>query len=212
MTRDFHGIALSSGFLRKCLTPALLSLFCLCATVGWGQIPAAGAVSKAVDPQLRAVLLEAVKNANSFDDRFEAEVWLSDMSQRLESQVSDVDERLHILRTVHQNATTIDLAPELVLAIIEVESNFDRFAISSSSALGLMQVMPFWVAELGGESKSELFDVEYNILLGCQILKYYLDMEDGELVPALGRYNGSLGRRTYADKVIDALRSRWYRA
>jgi soluble lytic murein transglycosylase-like protein len=178
----------------------------------WSQSPATGDVAKPIDEQLRAVLLQAVNNADSFDDRFDAEVWLSDMSQRLARQVRDLDERLHILRTVHQNATKLDIAPELVLAIIEVESNFDRFAISSSSALGLMQVMPFWVKELGGSSQSELFDVEYNILLGCQILKYYLDMEDGELVPALGRYNGSLGRRTYPDRVIDALRSRWFRA
>jgi soluble lytic murein transglycosylase-like protein len=134
------------------------------------------------------------------------------MSQRLARQVPNLDERLHILRTVHHEATRIDIAPELVLAIIEVESNFDRFAISSSSALGLMQVMPFWVAELGGENQSQLFDVQYNVLLGCQILKYYLDMEKGELVRALGRYNGSLGRRVYADRVINALRTKWYRA
>ena len=74
-----------------------------------------------------------------------------------------------------------------------------------------MQVMPFWVEELGGDSQSDLFDVQYNVLLGCRILKYYLDMENGELVRALGRYNGSLGRRDYADRVVSALRSRWYR-
>ncbi|MFL2547382.1 MAG: lytic transglycosylase domain-containing protein [Candidatus Rariloculaceae bacterium] len=178
----------------------------------YSQTPATSAPAEPIDEKLRAVLLQAVNNADSFDDRFDAEVWLSDMSQRLERQVPDLDERLHILRTVHQNATKLEIAPELVLAIIEVESNFDRYAISSSSALGLMQVMPFWVEELGGSSQSELLNVEYNILLGCQILKYYLDMEDGELVPALGRYNGSLGRRTYADKVINALRSGWFRA
>ncbi|MGI9259320.1 MAG: lytic transglycosylase domain-containing protein [Gammaproteobacteria bacterium] len=165
-----------------------------------------------VDEGLRRMLLDAVAEAGSFDDRFSAEVWLSDMSQRLESQVPDIDERLHILRTVHHEATRTDIAPELVLAVIEVESNFDRYAISSSSALGLMQVMPFWVEELGGESKSDLFDVQYNILLGTRILKYYLDLEGGELIRALGRYNGSLGRRNYADRVIDALRSKWFRA
>jgi soluble lytic murein transglycosylase-like protein len=189
-----------------------LIAFLLLAVVGWAQVPATGNVQPEVDQQLRTVLLEAVGNADSFDDRFAAEVWLSDMSQRLARQVPNLDERLHILRTVHHEATRIDIAPELVLAIIEVESNFDRFAISSSSALGLMQVMPFWVAELGGENQSQLFDVQYNVLLGCQILKYYLDMEKGELVRALGRYNGSLGRRVYADRVINALRTKWYRA
>jgi len=196
----------------RCKATALLFALCLLTGTGSGQGLRTGAANAEVDPQLRAVLLEAVASADSFDDRFAAEVWLTDMSQRLASQVPDVDERLRILRTVHQEATRSNIAPELVLAVIDVESNFDRFAISSSSALGLMQVMPFWVDELGGGSQSELLNVRYNLLLGCQILKYYLDMENGELVRALGRYNGSLGRRVYADRVIDALRSKWYRA
>jgi soluble lytic murein transglycosylase-like protein len=164
-----------------------------------------------VDPQLRAVLLTAVARANSFDDRFDAEVWLSDMSHRLERQVPNIDERLKILRVVHQQATHAGVAPELVLAVIDVESNFDRFAISSASALGLMQVMPFWVKELGQHDKNKLFDIEFNVLLGCNILKYYLDMEHGDLVQALARYNGSTGRRWYADRVIDRLRLKWFR-
>ena len=196
----------------RCKATALLFALCLLTGTGSGQGLRTGAANAEVDPQLRAVLLEAVASADSFDDRFAAEVWLTDMSQRLASQVPDVDERLQILRTVHQEATRSNIAPELVLAVIDVECNFDRFAISSSSALGLMQVMPFWVDELGGGSQSELLNVRYNLLLGCQILKYYLDMENGELVRALGRYNGSLGRRVYADRVIDALRSKWYRA
>ena len=192
---------------------ALASLFVLSlvADGSSGQQASLGNVRQDLDPQLRTVLLEAVANADSFNDRFSAEVWLTDMSQRLAERVPDLDERLHILRTVHQEATRSEVAPELVLAVIEVESNFDRYAISSSSALGLMQVMPFWVEELGGDSQSDLFDVQYNVLLGCRILKYYLDMEHGELVRALGRYNGSLGRRDYADRVVSALRSRWYR-
>ena len=196
----------------RCKATALLFALCLLTGTGSGQGLRTGPANAEVDPQLRAVLLEAVASADSFDDRFAAEVWLTDMSQRLASQVPDVDERLRILRTVHQEATRSNIAPELVLAVIDVESNFDRFAISSSSALGLMQVMPFWVDELGGGSQNELLNVRYNLLLGCQILKYYLDMENGELVRALGRYNGSLGRRVYADRVIDALRSKWYRA
>jgi len=192
---------------------ALASLFILSlvADGSSGQQASLGNVRQDLDPQLRTVLLEAVANADSFNDRFSAEVWLTDMSQRLAERVPDLDERLHILRTVHQEATRSEVAPELVLAVIEVESNFDRYAISSSSALGLMQVMPFWVEELGGDNQSDLFDIQYNVLLGCRILKYYLDMENGELVPALGRYNGSLGRRDYPDRVVSALRSRWYR-
>jgi len=190
---------------------ASLITLSLVASGSSGQDTSLGNVRNDLDPQLRTVLLEAVASADSFNDRFSAEVWLTDMSQRLTERVPDLDERLHILRTVHHEAIRNDIAPELVLAVIEVESNFDRYAISSSSALGLMQVMPFWVEELGGDSQSDLFDVQYNVLLGCRILKYYLDMENDELVRALGRYNGSLGRRGYADRVVSALRSRWYR-
>jgi soluble lytic murein transglycosylase-like protein len=177
----------------------------------WGQSATSNTPDAIIDTDLRAVLLDAVEEAGSFEDRYDAEVWLSDMSQRLARQVPNLDERLEILRTVHHEAVRSDLAPELVLAVIEVESNFDRFAISSSSALGLMQVMPFWVEELGGSSQSDLFEIEYNVLLGCRILKYYLDLENGELIGGLGRYNGSLGYRNYADRVIDALRNKWYR-
>lgn len=164
-----------------------------------------------VDPALRAVLVEAIAEADSFEDRFDAEVWLTDMSQRLSGKVANVEERLHILRTVHRHATATELDPELVLAVIDVESNFDRFAISSANALGLMQVMPFWVEEVGETDMNLLFDVDFNILLGCRILKYYLDMEDGELMQALARYNGSTGRRWYGDRVLDRLRLTWFR-
>jgi soluble lytic murein transglycosylase-like protein len=134
------------------------------------------------------------------------------MSQRLSSKVADVDDRLNILRTVHEQATAVDLPPELVLAVIDVESNFDRYAISSANALGLMQVMPFWLKELGETDMNRLFEVEFNVLLGCRILKYYLDMEDGDLIQALARYNGSTGQRWYGDRVLDRLRLKWFRS
>lgn len=163
------------------------------------------------DPILRDLLIEAVESAESFDDRYLAEVWLTDMSARLTRQVPNADERLEILKTVHYRALEAGVEPELVLAVIDVESNFDRFAISSASALGLMQVMPFWVDEVGYSDKNLLFDIDFNILLGCRILKYYLDMENGDLIQGLARYNGSTGRRWYGDRVIDRLRSKWYR-
>jgi soluble lytic murein transglycosylase-like protein len=162
------------------------------------------------DPELRKILATAIAEADSFGDRFDAEVWLTDMSRRLARQVPDAEERLHILRTVHRHATVTGVQPELVLAVIDVESNFDRFAISTATALGLMQVMPFWVPELGYQDKNQLFDVEINVLLGCRILKYYLDMERGDLVRGLARYNGSVGKRWYSDRVIERLRSKWF--
>ena len=165
-----------------------------------------------VDPGLRRALLDAVAASDSFVDEFDAEVWLTVNSLRLQDQVPNADERFRILTTVHRHATHTGLPPELVLAVIDIESNFDRYAISSARALGLMQVMPFWVEELGlGEDHNVLFQIESNILLGCRILKYYLDMEDGDLVQALARYNGSTGLRWYADRVLDRLRLKWYR-
>jgi soluble lytic murein transglycosylase-like protein len=164
------------------------------------------------DPELREILLGAIKDADSFEDRYDAEVWLTDMSRRLARQVPDPSERLTILKTVHRHATQAKVEPELVLAVIDIESNFDRYAISSASALGLMQVMPFWVPQLGYKDMNDLFKIDVNILLGCLILKYYLDMERGDLVKGLARYNGSVGRRVYADKVIERLRTKWFRA
>jgi soluble lytic murein transglycosylase-like protein len=163
------------------------------------------------DPQLREVLLAAVAEAESFVDRFDAEVWLIDMSRRLARQVPDAEERMHILRTVHYHAKRIGVPAELVLAVIDVESNFDRYAISSASALGLMQVMPFWVDELGYEDMNILFEIDLNILLGCHILRYYLDKEKGDLVRALARYNGSLGQLWYPERVLQRWRNRWER-
>lgn len=190
------------------------SIACCLFAVLTGPVAAAQAAigtPQKVDPQLRKVLQQAVAESTSFDDRFDAEVWLTDMSRRLTDQVPQADERLAILKTVHQQATRAHIAPELVLAVIDVESNFDRYAISKSSALGLMQVMPFWVKELGRKDKNALFDINFNVLLGCRILKYYLDMEHGDLVAALARYNGSGGRRGYADRVLDRLRTKWFR-
>lgn len=164
-----------------------------------------------IDAELRQILIDAVREAESFTDRFDAEIWLTDMSARLERQVPDIDERLEILKAVHMQATRAHLPPELVLAVIDVESDFDRFAISSAFARGLMQVMPFWVEELGYSDTNLLFDIEFNLLLGCRILKYYLDMENGEMIQGLARYNGSTGRRWYADRVFDRLSRKWYR-
>ena len=162
------------------------------------------------DPVLRELLREAADDAESFPDRFDAQVWLTDMSKRLAAQVEDAEERLSILTRVHFEATRAGLPPELVLAVIDVESNFDRFALSHVGARGLMQVMPFWLEEIG-RPDANLFFIDTNLRFGCTILRYYLDMEKGDLLRALGRYNGSLGRRTYPNKVLDKLRNKWFR-
>jgi len=163
------------------------------------------------DPELREVLRSAASDTTSFEDRFHAEVWLTDMSRRLERQVKDPEERIEILKLVHFEANRVDLAPELVLAVIETESNFDRYAVSVAGALGLMQIMPFWLDEIG-RPEDNLLHIHTNLRYGCTILKFYLDKENGDLRRALGRYNGSLGRRKYPNKVIDKLTSKWFQA
>jgi soluble lytic murein transglycosylase-like protein len=176
----------------------------LLARPAWAESPAAP------DPELRRLLIEATSEAESFADRFAAEVWLVDMSSRLERQLPNPGERMELLTLVHQEAARVDLPPELVLAVIDVESNFDRFAISWAGARGLMQIMPFWLDEIG-RSGDNLFHVSTNLRFGCTILRYYLDRENGNLAKALARYNGSVGRRVYSDKVLDRLRKKWYR-
>lgn len=168
------------------------------------------AVPERPDDRLRELLREAVASSDSFADRFEAEVWLLDMSRRLEQLVQEDEDRLRLLKAIHYEATRADLPPELVLAVIQVESYFDRWAISGAGAQGLMQIMPFWLNEIG-RPEDNLFHVQTNLRMGCTILKYYLDMERGDLTRALGRYNGSLGRFKYPNKVYEALRTRWYR-
>ena len=133
------------------------------------------------------------------------------MSGRLERQVSDPQERIDILTLVHHEAKRVGLPPELILAVIEVESNFDRYAISVAGAIGLMQIMPFWLDEIG-RPNDNLLHIDTNLRYGCTILRFYYDKEDGDLRRALGRYNGSLGRRKYPNKVIDKLTKKWFQA
>ena len=162
------------------------------------------------DDDMRASLIEAIQSSNSFVDRFDAEVWLTDMSYRLQSRVEDPQERLLILRQIHYEARRAGLEPELVLALINVESNFDRFAISSAGARGLMQIMPFWLDELGRPDDNLIY-INTNLSFGCTILNIYLERENGDMRRALARYNGSVGQNWYPQRVYKALRTTWYR-
>jgi soluble lytic murein transglycosylase-like protein len=169
------------------------------------------AVHDTSDPELRQLLADAIESSDSFNDRFDAEVWLFDMSSRMEPFVTDKEFRLDLLKNIHREATRVELPPELVIAVIEIESRFDTFAISRSGAQGLMQVMPFWLNEIG-HAEDNLVDMNTNLRMGCTILKYYMDMEKNNLRGALARYNGSYGdiKHTYSNKVLDALRIRWH--
>lgn len=170
---------------------------------------AISAASTATDPALRERLREAMQDTNSFPDEFDAQVWLTDMAIRLGDQVADPGERVLILKRAHQEATRANLPPEMVLAVIDIESAFNAYAVSSAGAQGLMQVMPFWLDEIGRPG-DRLIEIDTNLRMGCTILKYYYDMESGDWTRALARYNGSLGSRKYPEKVLNRLRSRWF--
>jgi soluble lytic murein transglycosylase-like protein len=159
-----------------------------------------------LEPLLRQALLEG---ETCFTDRFDREVFFASMEPKLTRYVKDPDERKLILERVHCESQRLKLPAGLIMAVIEVESRFDRWAVSHAGAVGLMQVMPFWPKQLG-MSNEELVRIPQNIRMGCTILKFYLDREKGDYTKALARYNGSRGRRTYSDKVLTRLADRWH--
>ena len=183
--------------------PFLLVLLLL----SWSHLQAA--TFERPDDELRTLLSKAVNSADSFENRFDAEVWLLDMSSRLKKRVPDHAKRLRLLKQVHYEASRAKLSPELVLSVIQVESNFDRWAISRVGARGLMQIMPFWLKEIG-KPDDNLFKPNTNLRFGCTILRHYLDKEKGDLVRGLARYNGSLGSKRYSNKVLNALSDKWF--
>ena len=174
------------------------------------------------DPGLRAVVAEAIATTrcDGQADRFGEEVFFKLQEPRLRPVVADPGLRVDILRHVYceshavvaryhdEHRFELLLTPELVLAVIDVESHFDRYAVSHAGAVGLMQVMPFWPRRLGVDNR--LFgSVDFNVRLGCEILAYYMHLERNVYRKALARYNGSTGRREYPDLVLTRLSSRW---
>jgi len=138
----------------------------------------------------------------------DAQRWLNEMEKRVAASIPDRRQRLELLRTVHYEATRARLDPQLVLGLIEVESKFRKYAVSKAGARGYMQVMPFWLDQIG-QPGHNLFHLRTNIAYGCAILRHYLDVEDGDYFRALGRYNGSLGRAEYPNMVRAAWQGRW---
>ncbi|MEH6569234.1 MAG: lytic transglycosylase domain-containing protein [Halioglobus sp.] len=157
---------------------------------------------------LRSFLEQTINTADSFEDRYDAEVWFIDMSARLERFVKDPEARLTLLHDIHFAATRAGVSPELVMAVIEVESHFDRFAVSRVGAQGMMQVMPFWKDEIG-RPDDNLTLQKANLEYGCRILQFYLQRKKGHLHEALAAYNGSTGSRVYSDKVYKAWNNHW---
>jgi soluble lytic murein transglycosylase-like protein len=143
-----------------------------------------------------------------FRSAHDGQRWIDEMDQRLARRLPDRQQRLELLRAVHYEALRARLDPQLVLGLIEVESGFRKYAVSRAGARGYMQVMPFWVKQIG-QPNHNLFHLRTNLAYGCAILRHYLDMERGDYFRALGRYNGSLGKPDYPNLVFAAWKGRW---
>lgn len=161
---------------------------------------------------VRAVMQRAVADQAApklaFTSQQEAQFWLGEMSGRLVKKIPDAESRREFLSTVHYEAVRAGLDPHLVLSLIEVESGFNKYAVSRVGARGYMQVMPFWVKSIGTQEHN-LFHLRINLRYGCTILRHYVDMEKGNLYRALGRYNGSVGQAEYPNLVKAAWHKHW---
>jgi len=187
-------------------------LFCVAGLLFAPVAQAGGQVYTPLSASVRAVLQRSVSDQAepklAFATQYEADSWLNEMSRRLQKTLPDAEYRMNFLKTVHYEATRAGLDPQLVLGLIEVESGFNKYAVSNSGARGYMQVMPFWVKEIGTNGQN-LFHLRVNLRYGCTILRHYLDIEKGNLFRALGRYNGTLGKSGYPNLVRAAWRNHW---
>jgi soluble lytic murein transglycosylase-like protein len=178
-------------------------------------VAAVSAVARPIDaqrdPELRAVVQAAIDQAECFEDKYDSAVWYAMMEPRLRQRISDRTERLEVLRSVWCEARAVKatpLPPGLVLAVIDVESAFDRYAVSSAGAVGLMQVMPFWPEQLGMQ-RHQLTMATANIHMGCAILRHYLQRERHDLQRALARYYGNVNDRRYSGNVVGRWTRNW---
>ena len=191
-------------------TRRLESLIAAAALAAAASLAHAGAQQyEILSASVRATLARAVNERGTFDHRdLDTRAWVRAMTRRVAKSFPDEDAARHFLMLVRYESIRAGLDPHLVLAVIDVESKFRKYAVSRSGARGLMQVMPFWTKELGDPAQN-LFQERTNLRYGCTILRHYLDRERGNLSNALGRYNGSLGQPDYPNKVFKALRDRW---
>lgn len=161
---------------------------------------------------VRTVLQQSISDQAAprlvFQNEQQGSAWLAEMSRRLRAYMPDDEERKEFLISVQYEATRAGLDPQMVLGLIEVESRFHKYAISRAGARGYMQVMPFWVKQIGASGQN-LFHLRTNLRYGCTILRFYLDMENGDLYRALERYNGTLGNTKYPNRVRNAWERHW---
>jgi soluble lytic murein transglycosylase-like protein len=191
--------------MRKRLIGLLLMLACAPAFAG-------AQVEERLSASVQAGLSQAVSDTAAphlvFATQAEGRAWLAEMSRRMEKRIPDRATREDFLVSVQYEASRAGLDPQLVLGLIQVESGFKKYAVSRVGARGYMQVMPFWVRQIGRPTDN-LFHMRTNLRYGCTILRHYLDVEAGNLFRALGRYNGSLGQAEYPDMVAGAWKTNW---
>ena len=165
-------------------------------------------IEEALAPSVASGLSRAIADnpaPSNYTQRTDVRAWVAQMSPKLARRFPDEAARVEFLATVHYEATRAGLDPQLVLGVIHHESNFRKYAISSADARGYMQVMPFWLRLIGTPDQN-LFQLRTNLRYGCTILRHYLDVENGDLYRALGRYNGSLGQAEYPTAVMAAMK------
>jgi soluble lytic murein transglycosylase-like protein len=187
---------------------ALLVSVCLVSHVAFAGAQQEETLSNSVKALMQKSVSDSAAPKLFFSSEIEAKKWLDTMSERLQKRIPDQAMREDFLRTVHYEATRAGLDPQLVLGLIQVESGFKKYAVSSVGARGFMQVMPFWVSNIGAPDHN-LFHLRLNLRYGCTILRHYLDIEHGDLYRALGRYNGSLGQPQYPTMVVATWRRYW---
>ena len=181
-------------------------------TLAAPTVYAGAQIYEPLSASVQAALSKAVSDRAvpylAFESETEAREWLTVNSARLAKRIPDRVAREELLVTVHYEAKRAGLDPQLVLGLIQVESAFRKYALSSAGARGFMQVMPFWIRVIGNADHN-LFHLRINLRYGCVILRHYIDLEKGDLFRALGRYNGSLGRPEYPNMVLAAWRGQW---
>lgn len=158
-------------------------------------------LSASVQAGLSSALSDQASPEPIFSSEAAKTAWLTEKAMLLQRRMPDIVDRIAFLKTVYYEATRAGLDPELVLGVIQTESNFKKYAVSSAGARGYMQVMTFWVKDIGRPT-DDLFHLRTNLRYGCTILRYYLDLERGNLFLALGRYNGSRGQGAYPNLVL----------
>ena len=194
------------------LIPSILALPMVAAMAlplpAWAGAQVYEPLSASVQAGLQSAVSDQAVPFLAFQSMRDARTWLNAMSKKLAKRMPDRVQREEFLVTVHYEAKRAGIDPQMVLGLIQVESNFRKYAVSRAGARGYMQVMPFW-ARLIGSPGQNLFHLRTNLRYGCVILKHYLDVENGNLFRALGRYNGSLGKAEYPTMVVRAWYNEW---